>query len=166
MTRTDDPIRAAVRLRPLDPSGLNPPQTEVIDHLEILTEDGLIDDLDVDIWGPSMGLTQLDERDPAATRETETVMEFKQWADKHGYTLQPAFEWRSAESGEDEETQVVTPLITLAVYSGEDLQAVYPHVDDEDVWTVHDGVEALASRATNTEQEEDEQSENLAAPLP
>ena len=143
-----------------------PPQTEVINRLETLTEDGLIDDLDIDIWGPSMGITQPDERDPAAIHETERVTEFKQWAEKHGYTLQPAFEWRSTESGEDEETQVVTPLITLAVYSGEDLQAVYPHVDDEDVWTVDDGVEAFISRAGGTEQVEDEQSETRAVSAP
>ena len=166
MTLTDDPVRAAVRLRPLGPAGLNPPQIEVINRFETLTEDGLIDDLDVDIWGPSRGITQSDERDPAAIPETERVMEFKQWAEKHGYTLQPAFEWRTAESGEDEEMQVVTPLITLAVYSGEHLQAVYPHVADEDVWTVHDGVEALISGAGDAEQVEDEQSENLAVPLP
>ena len=48
------------------------------------------------------------------------MTEFTQWADAHGYTLQPAFEWRSADSetdGERQHGQIVTPLITLAVYN-------------------------------------------------
>ena len=165
-TADADSVRVVLRLRTLSPAGLNPPQTEVLDRLRTLTEekDMPVTELDVDVWGTSMGITQTERRDPAETHET--VAEFKQWADKHGYTLQPAFEWRAAESGEDEETQILPPLITLAVYSGEHLQVVYPHVDDEDVWTVYDGIEALVSRAADAEQVEDERSENRAVPLP
>jgi hypothetical protein len=156
-----DSVRAVVRLRTLGPTGLNPPQIEVLDHLQTLTEDGPIDELDVDVWGGTMGITQTAERDPADTRET--VAEYKQWADAHGYTLRPAFEWRSAAPEGEENGQIVTPLITLAVYSREDLQAVYPHVDDE-VNTIHDGVDALESMADagGTEQPEDEPSDERA----
>jgi hypothetical protein len=150
-------------LRTLGPTGLNPPQTEVLDHLQMLTEDGPIDELDVDVWGTSMGITQTEERDPVDTRDT--VAEYKQWADAHRYTLRPAFEWRSAESRGERTGQIVTPLITLAVYTGDDLQAVYPHVDDDDeVNTIHDGVEALKSIAEygDAEQSEDENHKRLA----
>lgn len=67
-------------------------------------------------------------------------------------------------------SQIVTPLITLALYSGERLQAVYPQVDGDEVNTIHNGGEALESRAgpEDAEQADDEQSEreNLTAPLP
>lgn len=156
-----DPVRAVLRLRTLGPAGLNPPQTEVLEHLQTLTEEGPIDELDVDVWGGTMGITQTEERDPVDTRET--VAEYKQWADAHGYTLRPAFEWRSAEPEGERKGRIVTPLITLAVYIGEDLQAVHPHVDDE-VNTIHDGVEALESMAKTggTEQPEDEPSDKRA----
>jgi hypothetical protein len=162
MTMSADSVQAVVRLRTLGPTGLNPPQTEVLDHLQTLTEDGPIDELDVDVWGTSMGITQTEDRDPVDTRDT--VAEYKQWADAHGYTLRPAFEWRSAESEDEENGQIVTPLITLAVYTGEDLQAVYPHVDDDEVNTIHEGVEALESIAKtgDAEQSEDENHERLA----
>ena len=164
-----DSIRAIVRLRTLGPSGLNPPQIKVIDHLQTLSEDedGPIADLDIGMWRPLMGITQIEHRDPADVRET--VAEFTQWADVNGYTLRPAFEWRSVDT-ETGDGQIVTPLITLAVYRGERLQAVYPHVDGNTVHTIHDGVEALEAMGEprDAEQADDEQNdqENRVVPLP
>lgn len=161
-----DAVRAVVRVRTLAPSGLNPVQIEVIDRLQTLTEDGPIVELDVDVWGATMGTTQ-DGRDPAGTHET--VAEFEQWAIEQGYTLQPAFDWRvdeSADDGASQRREIVTPLITLAVYNDteETLQTVYPYVDGEEVYTIHDGVEALESIANDAEQSTDEQHEQ--APVP
>ena len=171
MTLIADSVRVVLRFRTLGPSGLNPPQTEVLDRLQTLSEneDGPVTELDVDIWGASMGITQTADRDPADTRET--VAEFRQWADAYGYTLEPAFAWHSSDSKDTGNGQIVTPLITLAVYNetGERLQAVYPHIDGEDVQTIHDGVEALESMPGpgDTAQADDEQNENedLAVPL-
>lgn len=161
-----DAVRTVVRVRSLGPSGLNPPQTEVIDRLQALTEDGPIAELDVDVWGTSMGLTH-NGRDSACTREQ--VAEFEQWATEQGYTLQPAFDWRAGESegdGEAQRREILTPLITLAIYSDDEetLQAVYPHVDGEEVRTIHDGVETLESLAGKTEQSVDEQRELSKSP--
>lgn len=168
MTLTTDSVQGVLRLRTLGPSGLNPPQIEVIDRLQTLTEeDGPLDDLDVGMWGPSMGSTQPEHRDPLSTRET--VAEFKRWADAYGYTLQPAFDWPSSGSTETGDGQIVTPLLTLAVYTGERLKVVYPHVDGDEVHTIHDGVEALESMAVpgDAEQANDEQSgrDTLTVPL-
>jgi hypothetical protein len=139
-----DSVQVVLRLRTLGSSELNPPQTEVIERLETLTEDeeSSVTDLDIDIWGVSMGITQTDDQDPVRIRER--VAEFEQWADEQGYTLRPAFEWRPAEAEDTGEGEIVTPLIILAVYEGEHLQAVYPHVDGNDVCTVSDGVKTLA----------------------
>lgn len=160
-----DTVRAVLRLRTMGPSGLNPPQTEIIDRLQTLSEDGPITDLDVDVWGASIGITQTDDRNPVHIREM--VAEFEEWASERECTLRPAFEWRSAEPGDEGKRRgrIVTPLITLAVYTGEELQAVYPHVDGDELDTVHDGVESLASMAEteDAEQPEDEQSEKRAA---
>lgn len=162
---TADSIRAVLRLRTLGPSGLNPPQTEVVDHLRTLAEVGSIAELDVDVWGTSMGITRTEDRDPMDTRET--VADFEQWATEQGCALRPAFEWRSAEpEGEDDgqNGRIITPLITLAVYDGERLQAVYPHTNGEEVRTVHDGIEALESKAGDLERSEDGNREKLSVP--
>lgn len=162
---TEDAVRVVLRLRTLGPSGLNPPQTEVVDRLRTLVDEGPIVDLDADVWGGSMGVTQTEDRDPDDTRET--VAEYEQWATERGCTLRPAFEWRSVGSTDDEDRygRVVTPLITLAVHTSEGLLAVYPHVDDGDVRTIHDGIVALESMARDAEDPEDETRERPAAPL-
>ena len=173
LTANTEPVRAVLRLRTLGPSGLNPPQVEVVDRLQTLSEseNSPITELDVDVWGTSMGITQTADRDREDIREL--VTEFTQWADTHGYTLQPAFEWRSADSetdGERQHGQIVTPLITLAVYNetGERLQAVYPHVDGDQVHTIHEGVEVLESMPGlgDTEQSQDEQNEHKDPAVP
>jgi hypothetical protein len=170
-TMTKDSVQVVLRLRTLGPAGLNPPQTEIIDRLQTLSEEGLIADLDADVWG----VTRTDERDSIDTRET--VAEYKQWADEQGYTLRPAFDWDTTEVENDEEEpsgRIVTPLITLAVYTEEGLEEVHPHVDGNDVNTIQDGVGALESMAETEpedaeaehEPSEDEQRENRIDPLP
>ncbi|MDL5363096.1 HTH domain-containing protein [Halalkalicoccus sp. NIPERK01] len=161
-----DSVRAVVRVRTLGPAGLNPPQIEVINRLQMLADEGPVDELDVDVWGPSMGTTQ-DRRNPTETRER--VAEFEHWATEQGYTLRPAFQWQSSESAGDtgsQKQEIVTPLITLAIYTENEgaLQVVYPHVDGEDVCTIHDGVEALESMADNTDRSGDEQRKQEGVP--
>lgn len=166
MTMTAGSIRAVLWLRTLGPSGLNPPQTEVLDRLRTLAKDGSIADLDVDVWGAWMGITRTTERGPADARET--VAEFRRWAAEQGCTLRPAFDWRPVEPEDGREGptgRIVTPLITLAVYDEARLQAVYPHVDGADVRTVHDGVEALESMTGDTERPEDERNEKRPVPV-
>lgn len=162
-------VRAVLRLRTLAPSGLNPPQIEVIDRIQALTEDedGPIADLDIDVWEASMGITHADTHDPGDVHEL--ITEFEQWADEHGCTLRPAFKRRSADSAVETETEdidnredqdlIIPPLLCLAVYDGETIDAVYPHVDGEEVSTIHDGVEALESMATDEKQSRDERGE-------
>lgn len=163
---TEDAVRVVLRLRTLGPSGLNPPQTEVVDRLRTLVDEGPIVELDADVWGGSMGVAQTEDRDPDDTRET--VVEYEQWATERGCTLRPAFEWRSTGSTDGEEGRhgrVVTPLITLAVHTSEGIQAVYPHVVDGDVRTIHDGIEALESLARDAGNPEEETRERTVAPL-
>jgi hypothetical protein len=162
---TENAIRAVLRLRTLGPSGLNPPQIEVVDCLRALAEDGSIDDLDVDVWGASMGVARTADRDPGRVRET--VTEYERWAADRGYTLRPAFDRRnprSAGDGAGSHDRVVTPLLTLAVYVGGELRAVYPHVDDGDVRTVHEGVGTLESVTRDAGRSEDERHERRLLP--
>jgi hypothetical protein len=162
MTVATDEVRAVVRLRTLGPSGLNPPQTEVVDRLRTLAEDGPIVELDVGVWDGPVGITQTEHRDSEGTRET--VAEFERWADEQGCTLRPAFERHAVESTNDGEGRIVTPLITLAVYDEGRLRAVYPHIGGEDVRTIHDGVEALESMVGKDAERSN--AESPAAPLP
>lgn len=141
------PIRAVLRLRTLAPHGINETQTEVIDRLQRLEADGRIAGFDVDVWGASMGIARSADRNPSDVHEV--VTEFERWADDQDCTLRPAFERRSARV--PEETRVVLPLLCLAVYEAEAVRAVYPHVNGEEVHTIHDGVDALESMSSRDE---------------
>lgn len=162
-----NPARAVLRVRSLAPHGINGTQTEIIERLQRLDTDGSISELDVDVWGTSMGMGRAVGRNPSDVRET--IAEFEQWADEHGCTLRPAFERRThrclESDGADPETVVVLPLFCLGVYDGTTVTAVYPHIDDETVHTIHDGVEALESMAAGDEQLTHETREKRTSPL-
>jgi hypothetical protein len=64
----------------------------------------------------------------------------------------------------DGDGRVVLPLLCLAVYEAKTVRAVYPHVDGENVYTIHDGIEALESRFMEGEGSSDQANEG-AAPL-
>ncbi|MDL5362232.1 HTH domain-containing protein [Halalkalicoccus sp. NIPERK01] len=150
---TTNDARVTLRFRTLGPGGINPVQSRVIDRLQTLGETESVAELDIDVWGPSMGGWSPADRDPTGTRET--VAEFEQWANDHGCTLRPALDRRGAGSGSDDGGtrggDVVLPLLCLAIYDGETLRAVYPHVDGEEVHTIHDGIEVLESLAARDE---------------
>ncbi|MDL5360641.1 HTH domain-containing protein [Halalkalicoccus sp. NIPERK01] len=145
-------LEAVLRLRTLAPYGIDRTQKEIIDRLRDLVKDGPLTDLDVDAWGASVRATG--GNDVAAVRET--VDEFARWAGRNDCSLTPAFEWRATDSFLDEESErgsvvVVLPLLCLAVYDDGTLEAVYPHRDDDEVHTIHDGVEALESLRSSPE---------------
>lgn len=141
------PVRTVLWLRTLAPHGINETQTEVIDRLRQLEADGRIAGLDVGVWGASMGVARSADRNLSDVHDV--VTEFERWADDQDCTLRPAFERRSARV--PEETRVVLPLLCLAVYEAEAIRAVYPHVNGEDVHTIHDGVDALESMTSRDE---------------
>lgn len=140
------PLHAVLRLRTLAPHGINETQIEVVGRLRRLEADGRIADLDVDVWGASMGMIHTTDRGLSGVRET--VAEFERWADENDRTLRPAFGRRTVHGSE--ETRAVLPLLCLAVYRAGELRAVYPHVEDETVHTIHDGLDALESAASRT----------------
>jgi hypothetical protein len=159
MSPNADPVHAVLWLRTLAPYGVGEIQAEVVDRLERLEADGRIDDLDVDVWGKSTELVRTADRDSGDVRET--VAEFERWASENDRTLRPAFGRHGVDA--DGDGRVVLPLLCLAVYEAKTVRAVYPHVDGEDVYTIH-GIEALESRSPKEGSSADRENEG-AAPL-
>lgn len=154
-------VRAVLRLRSLAPHGINGTQTAIIDRLRRIEADGRIAELDVDVWGGSIGIHRTADQDPAGVHET--VAEFERWADDHGRTLRPALE-RHEQATDGGRT--VLPLLCLAVYDAGTVRAVYPHVDGEDVYTIHDGVAMLESATSGGEASPGSTTEEPTFPLP
>lgn len=111
------------------------------DRLDRLRSMGIVEGIEVTSW-PS----RVELRASHGSVATEAYEEFSAWADEAGVDLEPAFNVRDYESEFTGEkgTALITPVACLAVYDGDDLRAVYPHVEDGKVTTVEDGIEALA----------------------
>ena len=76
--------------------------------------------------------------------------EFATWADESGADLSPFFGSRGAYSFEDgrQFDALVLPVCCLAVYDGDDLDAVYPHTADGTHHSVEDALDDIATFET------------------
>lgn len=149
MTATED-TRVDVYLR----ERVSPPVAETIQttvqRLRALEREGTIEELSVDSWG--ICSSEYTDGDGTAAA---TIEEFEQWADRTDHTLQPAFERREVSSAfcEGSVHYHEVPILSIAVYEGDELEHVAPCSDGERTHTVEDCLDALAGSdgATSTD---------------
>lgn len=140
MATTDDAVRAELYLRG-DTYGTFDAQQSVLNRIRRLEADDEIDEASVaDEW---QRIRTLDE--DTRSGAVATYREFADWADRNGYVLGPAFERRTRSyMGLDRVDDVVVfPVVSLAVYEGQDLQAVFPCSDAEREYSVQDCLDAF-----------------------
>jgi len=104
-------------------------------RLDQLVAASKIDSYTLSHWSKHQSLDAMESRYPS----------FREWARTAGVRLSPGFDSRacySMETGVCEESLIV-PVACLAVYDGETIDAVYPHVGAEPR-TVEDGLDALS----------------------
>ncbi|WP_435194636.1 HTH domain-containing protein [Natronomonas sp. EA1] len=114
---------------------------EVLDRLQTLREAGI--DVETATWGHRIVIDDEERIDNEAIEQYER---FRDWAEKEGASLYPAFRTRQYDcsfTGVCAEI-LVTPGLCLAVYDGDELTAVYPRWQDDRTLTVEDGLAALA----------------------
>lgn len=132
--------RAELFVRSAAPGGIADLQRRLCERLEGLAADGVLESVDCEVWGRNI---------PAEPGSEPSVWgkydEFVEWAAEHDCSLGPAFSVRETGTLVSEETRrvVSVPMLCLAVYQGEELRAVYPCLNDGDVYTVEDGIAEL-----------------------
>jgi hypothetical protein len=116
----------------------------VVERLQTLTEADRIADYRVHGWPSGVSL------DLAADADTRWIHDafeaFEAWADRNGVGIRPPFdvhETHCVMTGASEE-RLRLPVACLAVFDGETLLCVYPHVGEDGVRTVDDALSALA----------------------
>ncbi len=134
-----------LRVRDLTPLDVHDWQDEVISRLQAFKDAGTIREYSVSVWGRSMSTSPDEDSIVAATDALETVHEFEAWAANNGHSLKPGFRRRELTSLVSETTREVieVPILCLAIYIDDALQAVYPSSASETVYTVADGLDAL-----------------------
>lgn len=82
-------------------------------------------------------------------RELDVYETFAAWATDSQVSLRPAFGIRDATSliTGDSTRELVTPVLSVGVYTARDLVAVFPHTTDAGTYTVEDLVSALEEGA-------------------
>jgi len=147
---TTDPIRLELYVRTLSPPGARARQEETIERLQRLDADGVVDDVNVHVWGK-----QIDPTTAAADTEQgqfvlNRIAEFQQWALANNTTLDSFYQTRQQSSSitGEEHTTIVLPKMGLAEYHGSELAQVAPIDEGDDTYTVGDHLDDLERRVT------------------
>lgn len=151
---TTGTVRVEAWMRDVSPPPGDPRRT-VLSRLRELEAAGVVDEVRVRVWGRSVP-TSSDDGDPSASPAYDRIVEFRHWAERKGYSLEPAFrrcEQSTPVSGETSET-IRPPLQCLAVYEDDHLVGVFPCTTDRGTVTVADCLERL---------ERDEDSDEMPA---
>lgn len=113
----------------------------VAGQLAAVAESGGLDAFDVVRWA-----TRVPIGGPM-DREQELAREFREWASAAGVHLAPCFDTREcyADASGEKRTELVLPVLCLAVYEDDELVDVTPHATEDGVVTVTDAIERLAA---------------------
>lgn len=134
------------------PAAARDSQSAVRERLRRLDADGEIAGATVRTWEKRVPVdTDCSERETHHTHAS-----FDDWARRHGVSLAPFFDTRECHSSitGESHTALVLPVMSLAVYEGDRLSAVFPHADEDRSYTVTEALDALESDETTEESEE------------
>ena len=138
---TDDTyLRAELYLRG-DTYGTFDAQQQVLNRVNRLEANGVFaDSMVAGEWQRIRTMAEDTRSGALATYE-----EFRDWAQRNGSSLEPAFERRTRTyMGMDRVDDVVVfPVVSLAIYDDTTLQSVFPCTNDDHTYTVGDALDAF-----------------------
>jgi hypothetical protein len=140
-TATSDTYRVELYLRG-DTYGTYEAQERVLERLQELDEEGALEMVGCDEW-QAIQTREYEHREGALA----TYEEFQDWARHNDARLEPAFQQRMHTGLDRTEVTpiIVFPVISLAVYEAESLQAVFPCGTEKEQYTVQDCLVAFES---------------------
>ena len=124
------------------PAAARVEQQKIVGRLQALEAAGHVDEFDVETWP-----TRLTTGTPESVPALAAFEEFDDWGRSTGASLTPAFDRHDCHSLYTglRFTTTVLPVMALAVYEDDALQAVYPHAKRGRPMTVGDGLAILES---------------------
>lgn len=158
-------LRVDCYVRSTVPGPLVKTVSSVTERLQRLQDQGSITECQITHWPPGhAGIADAD--DARESTRDELVTEFEQWADQHGYTLEPAFRREEIPLSplglgtDDTRERVRVPFVALALYEDDTetdpdtelLRGVVPYTDRshtgaERTYTVDEWLSTLETNA-------------------
>ena len=133
-------------IRSFEPVTTGPKGDAAIDHLEALADRGMIDNVDIGVWGRQVNVSG--SRVPQVERITTALETFAEWAERNGRQLEPFFHRRQINSKITGDSAHVCrlPTCALAEYENDRLVHVAPsrNPTTERTITVEERLEQLA----------------------
>jgi hypothetical protein len=138
-----EPLRVVVWMRELSPPPEDPRET-VLARLRELETAGQVDEVSVRVWGKSVPVPE-ESGDGPRSPVQRRVATFRDWAEREGHSLGPAFRRyeQSTMVSEERNEALRLPLQCLAVYEDERLVGVFPCSTDIKTETVADCLDRL-----------------------
>lgn len=141
----NEPRRVELYVRTLAPSGARETQEAIIDRLIDLERAGVVDEIDVTVWGDAVPLSGASVHVGAGAVVADRIRAFHAWCENRRASLEPFFTWSVVDSSLSGEAyrRVVPPHRCLAVYVGDTLREVYPRTIDGEPQSLQDGLRSL-----------------------
>ncbi|MDS0276789.1 hypothetical protein NDI85_03215 [Halomicroarcula sp. S1AR25-4] len=138
-------LSAEVFVHSLAPVGSKQQQDALVERLSGLVEEGLLEELDLLVWGDSICTGSLLASIGSGKRIVSTIGEFYALAAKRGISISPFFRISKVTSSFADESfrRIVPPCRCLALYAERELVAVFPCLIDGVAYTPEDAVAAL-----------------------
>lgn len=136
MSSHDPPLALDCYVR----GGTPPASTRALVERMRALETGPVRDVDVHAWPPAISLSGSPNE-----RELNVYETFAGWATDREVSLRPAFGIRDVTSlitGESTR-ELVTPVLSVGVYTARELVGVFPHTTEAGTYTVEDLVSGL-----------------------
>jgi hypothetical protein len=102
--------------------------------------------VDVNRWSRKVETSANARRVEGDAAALDAYRRYSLWADRADVSLEPAFQtyWDECTFTDKSCEVILFPVICLALYEEDGLIAVYPHVRDDEVVTVADGLDLIA----------------------
>jgi len=120
----------------------------LVETLSEYDEEGIVDELAIEIWPEEVSLAADTKKQPALDRYDR----LRAWADDRGVSLEPAFARRERTSlaNDGSDAVLVFPMVCLAVRVDGKLVSVAPHSTATGTYTVADALADIVSLSSSS----------------
>jgi hypothetical protein len=116
----------------------------VLSRVDKLERDGVLADCECETWPDEVPVDR-------ESRAVEVFRRYQDWAEEEGVSIQPPFRVASVDSSilHISDEMLRTPTLCLGVTVEDELRAVYPHGRDDEIVTVEEGLNEIATATWN-----------------